>query len=236
MSRMHQSMLLVASVWIAMPASADIRLPRIFTDNMMFQRDQPVRVWGWADPNEAVSVDLSGKSASTNADAAGRWAVGQPVPGDLYRPSDERGSPVGLSVNGEKTEVTPNSDGYVHLQRSWKPGDVVELNLPMPIRRVHANEKIEDNRGKVALMRGPLVYCVEAADQPDVNLTRLRLPRGVEMSATHRNDLLGGVTVLEAQALADGKNPTQMTAIPYYAWQNRTKGAMTVWIQEAAAP
>jgi DUF1680 family protein len=77
---------------------------------------------------------------------------------------------------------------------------------------------------------------VEAADQPDVNLTRLVLPRGVELSATHRNDLLGGVTVIEGEALADGKNPTKMTAIPYYAWQNRTKGAMTVWIQEAAKP
>jgi DUF1680 family protein len=188
------------------------------------------------DGNVRVSVDPA-KAAdfSLNLRIPG-WAVGQPVPGDLYRPSDERSSPVSLSVNGEKAEVTPNSDGYVHLQRSWKPGDVVELNLPMPIRRVHANEKIEDNRGKVALMRGPLVYCVEAADQPDVNLTRLLLPRGVDMSVTHRNDLLGGVTVLEAQALADGKNPTQMTAIPYYAWQNRSKGAMTVWIQEAAAP
>jgi DUF1680 family protein len=164
------------------------------------------------------------------------WAIGQPVPGDLYRPSDTRVSPVGLTVNGEKTDVTPGDDGYVHLQRIWKAGDVVELDLPMPIRRVLATEKIEDNRGKVALMRGPLVYCVEAADQPDVNLFQLILPQASEMTARHRNDLLGGVTVLEGEALADGKNPTKMTAIPYYAWQNRTKGAMTVWIREAAKP
>jgi DUF1680 family protein len=106
----------------------------------------------------------------------------------------------------------------------------------MPIRRVYANEKVEADRGKVTLMRGPLVYCVEAADQPDVNLTNLVLPRGAEMTATHRSDLLGGVTTLEGEALADGKNPIKVTAIPYYAWQNRKKGAMTVWIQETAKP
>ena len=81
-------------------------------------------------------------------------------------------------------------------------------------------------------MRGPMVYCLEAADQPDVNLTRLILPRAAEMTAKHRSDLLGGVTVLEGEALADGSKPVKVTAIPYYAWQNRSKGAMTVWIPE----
>jgi DUF1680 family protein len=166
------------------------------------------------------------------------WAMGQPVPSDLYRlgPDEMQAVAVGLTINGEKTNATPGDDGYVHLQRTWKAGDVVELSLPMPIRRVYANEKIEADRGKVTLMRGPLVYCVEAADQPDVNLTNLVLPRGAEMTATHRTDLLGGVTTLEGEALADGKNSIKMTAIPYYAWQNRKKGAMTVWIQETAKP
>jgi DUF1680 family protein len=81
-----------------------------------------------------------------------------------------------------------------------------------------------------------MVYCLEAADQPDVNFTRMILPRGAAMTAMHRNDLLGGVTVLEGEALADGRNPVKVTAIPYYAWQNRSKGTMTVWIQEIANP
>lgn len=160
------------------------------------------------------------------------WAIGRPVPSDLYRTSDAKVSPVALSINGDKTNATPSEDGYVHLQRTWKAGDVVELHLPMPVRRILANEKVEANRGKVTLMRGPMVYCLEAADQPDVNLTRLILPRAAEMKAKHRSDLLGGVTVLEGEALADGSNPVKVTAIPYYAWQNRSKGAMTVWIQE----
>ena len=160
------------------------------------------------------------------------WALGRPVPSDLYRPSDAKVSQVLLTVNGKMTDAAPGDDGYVHLQRTWKGGDVVELDLPMPIRRILANEKVEADRGKVALMRGPMVYCLEAADQPDVNLTRLILPRAAEMKAKHRNDLLGGVTVLEGEALAEGGNPVKVTAIPYYAWQNRNKGAMTVWIPE----
>jgi DUF1680 family protein len=163
------------------------------------------------------------------------WAIGRPVPSDLYRFSDGMVSAVGLAVNGEEVDAAPNGDGYVHLERTWKTGDVVELDLPMPIRRVLANEKIEADRGKVALMRGPLVYCVEAADQPDVDLARLELPRDAELAATHCGDLLGGVTIIEGQALADGSRPHALTAIPYYAWQNRTTGAMAVWIKEAAA-
>ena len=164
------------------------------------------------------------------------WAMGRPVPSDLYKFTDTKVSPVGLTINGEKTEAKPGEDGYVHLQRTWKTGDVVELNLPMPIQRVYANEKVEADRGKVTLMRGPLVYCIEAADQPGVNLANLVLPKTAEMTAKHRADLLGGVTILEGDALADGKSPLKITAIPYYAWQNRTKGGMTVWIQEAAKP
>ena len=164
------------------------------------------------------------------------WAMGRPVPSDLYKLTDAKVSPISLTVNGEKTEAKPAEDGYVHLQRTWKAGDVVELNLPMPIQRVYANEKVEADRGKVTLMRGPLVYCIEAADQPGVDLPKLVLPRIAEMTAKHRADLLGGVTILEGDALADGKTPLKMTAIPYYAWQNRTKGGMTVWIQEQAKP
>ena len=164
------------------------------------------------------------------------WAMGRPVPSDLYKLADAKVSPVSLTINGEKAEAKPNEDGYVHIKRTWKAGDVVELELPMPIQRVYANEKVEADRGKVTLMRGPLVYCIEAADQPGVNLSNVVLPRNAEMTAKHRADLLGGVTTIEGDALTDGKTPLKMTAIPYYAWQNRTKGGMTVWIQEPAKP
>ncbi len=164
------------------------------------------------------------------------WVLGQPIPSNLYHLTDPKVNPFSLTVNGEKTEATPSEDGYVHLDRSWKSGDVVELDLPMSVQRVYANEKVEADQGKVTLMRGPLVYCIEAADQPDLDLTKLVLPRDTEMTAKYQTDLLGGITVLEGEVEIADKGTVKITAIPYYAWQNRTSGAMTVWIQETAKP
>jgi DUF1680 family protein len=121
----------------------------------------------------------------------------------------------------------------VHLQRRWQAGDVVELDLPMPVNRVYAHEKVQEDQGKVALARGPIVYCLEAVDQPGVDLFRLILPQETGLRAEHRAGLLGGVTVLQGSALADAERPVTLTAVPYYAWANREKGAMTVWLGEA---
>ncbi len=164
------------------------------------------------------------------------WARGRPVPSDLYRFADPQVAPVGLKVNGQAADASPEADGYVHLKRTWQPGDVLELDLPMPIHRIYAHEKVEENRGKVALMRGPIVYCLEAVDHPEVDVFRLTLPRDADLRAEHRSELLGGVTVLRGKALADRRHPVALTAVPYYAWCNRKKGPMTVWINEVPAP
>ena len=164
------------------------------------------------------------------------WALGRPVPSDLYHLTGAKVPPVGLKVNGQTADATPRDDGYVHLQRNWQAGDVVELDLPMPVQRVYAHDQVKDDQGKVALMRGPLVYCLEAVDQPGVNISRLALPQQSELLATHRADLLGGVTVLAGNALTDDGKPVTLTAVPYYAWQNRQPGAMTVWIQQPVKP
>lgn len=164
------------------------------------------------------------------------WALGHPVPSDLYYPTDKKVPIINLFINGEKTNSTPSDDGYVHINRTWKSGDIVELDLPMPIQRIYANKNIEADRGMVTLMRGPLVYCIEAVDQPSFDLTHLLLPKYSELKAQHHKELLGGVTILQGEALAEGKNPFKLTAIPYYAWQNRAKGAMNVWIHETAKP
>ncbi len=86
-----------------------------------------------------------------------------------------------------------------------RSGDTVQLELPMPIHRVYAHEKVEEDRGKVALMRGPIVYCLEAVDHPEVDVSRLALPRDADLRAEHRSELLGGVTVLRGNALAEGQ-------------------------------
>jgi DUF1680 family protein len=102
----------------------------------------------------------------------------------------------------------------------------------MPVRRVLAHDKVEADRGKVALMRGPIVYCLEAADNPKVDVHGVTLARDHELEAGHHNQLLGGVTVLQGRGLNDQGRPVRLTAIPYYAWANREKGPMTVWIKE----
>jgi len=163
------------------------------------------------------------------------WALGRPVPSDLYRFADTKAPPVGLKVNGRADDAATADDGYVHLKRRWRAGDVVELLLPMPIRRVHAHEKVLADKGKVALMRGPCVYCLEGVDQAGADVFRLVLPPDAALRAEHQAALLGGVTVLQANALAERQRPAAITAVPYYAWANREKCPMTVWINEAPA-
>jgi DUF1680 family protein len=158
------------------------------------------------------------------------WARGKPVPGDLYRFAERELPPVGLTVNGVEADPVPHTDGYVDIRRFWSAGDVVELDLPMPVRRVQAHAGVQANRGKTALMRGPIVYCLEAADHPDADVLGLVLPPDAELRAEHLPELLGGVTVVQGDALAAGDRPVALTAVPYYAWANRAPGAMTVWI------
>ena len=159
------------------------------------------------------------------------WAKGKPVPSDLYRFEKFDSKPITLKINGKSVSAIPAPDGYVHLNRKWKKGDVIELDLPVQINRVYAHEKVEADRGKVSLMRGPIVYCLEAVDNPDIGILKLQLPRGSDLEADHRPELLKGVTVIRGKAVAEGK-PVDIKAIPYYAWANRGKGAMTVWIDE----
>ena len=180
----------------------------------------------------AVTPENSGKF-SLNLRIPG-WATGRPVPSDLYRFVDGETAPVTLTVNGKTVDATPQADGYIHLERSWKSGDVVELTLPMEPRRVLSHDKVIGNKGKVALMRGPVVYCLEGTDHPGLDLSTLSLPRGAALVAEHRPDFLGGVTVLTGTALDTDGTPVRLTAVPYHVWSNREKGAMTVWIDEPA--
>ncbi len=163
------------------------------------------------------------------------WALGRPVPSDLYRFADAKAPPVGLKVNGKVAKAAPKDDGYVHLQRRWQAGDVVELDLPMPIRRVYAHEKVLADKGKVSLMRGPVIYCLEGIDQAGVDVFKLALPPDAALRSEYRADLLGGVTVIQGKALADGQRPVTLTAVPYYAWANREKTPMTIWVNEPPA-
>ncbi len=164
------------------------------------------------------------------------WARNQPVPTDLYRYADQPAPAVSLSVNGQ-VQALEVQKGYVAVTRTWKKGDVLTLNLAMPVRRVVANDKVADDAGRVAFERGPVVYCFEGADHQGA-IFHLATADDVVLTAQFRPDLLGGVTVLSGQGTAamrraDGTvaiEAATLTAIPYYAWCNRGAGQMQVWM------
>jgi DUF1680 family protein len=149
-------------------------------------------------------------------------------------------------VNGKDVDVRPVR-GYLPLRRTWAAGDVVELTLPMPVRRVRDVPEVWANRGRVALMRGPLVYCLEEVDHA-VPVHRIVLPAASEVAAEPRPGLLGGATVLRAKGVdAETGAAVEVTAVPYGLWDNRplrprkgvydwsSDGLMTVWLPETAA-
>jgi uncharacterized protein len=132
-----------------------------------------------------------------------------------------------LEVAGK--EASPNlSRGYMKLTRRWQPGDVIQLDMPMPVERIEAHPQVAADLGRVAVMRGPLVYCFEAADNGG-DAKDIALAYDPRFAIDHRKDLLGGLTVVRGLA-ADGR---QVTALPYYAWDHRAAGEMAIWVCQA---
>ncbi len=156
------------------------------------------------------------------------WARERPVPSDLYRYVDASGSGYELRVNGGVVPASL-SDGYAVLSRTWKAGDLVTLNLPMPVRRVVADDRVADDRGRIALERGPLVYCVEGIDNGG-SIGDVVVPDKALLTPEARPDLLGGITVLRGTAADGAGKKRELTAVPYYAWSNRGPGEMAVWL------
>ena len=122
--------------------------------------------------------------------------------------------------------------GYARIDRKWRKGDVVELDFPMKARTVEGNPKVEDQVGKVALMRGPLVYCLEGADHPGTDVFDLSIPAGAKISES-RDDILGGVVQLKGEARDRDGKPARFIAVPYNVWANREISAMRIWIPVA---
>ncbi|MCE5267267.1 MAG: glycoside hydrolase family 127 protein [Planctomycetaceae bacterium] len=132
-----------------------------------------------------------------------------------------------LAINGTPVDSTKITNGYARLQRRWQAGDTVALDLPMPVERIEANPHVQADLGRVAIRRGPIVYCLEAVDNGG-SLRNVALARDPQFSTEHRKDLLGGVTVIKGLA-SDGR---RLTAMPYYAWDHRAAGEMAVWLMQ----
>jgi DUF1680 family protein len=166
------------------------------------------------------------------------WAQGQAVPSDLYTFEDTKDRE-SVTLRVDKHSVPLNLDrGYATVTREWKPGETVDLHLPMPVQRVTANEKVGADRGRVALERGPIVYCAEWVDSPDKHVRNIVLSDSQKLKAEFEPSLLKGVEVIRGEAAAyryqqNGRvdyTTEAFTAIPYYAWANRGPGQMEVWI------
>jgi uncharacterized protein len=174
------------------------------------------------------------------------WARNEVVPSDLYRFGDRISEPLTLTVNGDRqTGAGPN--GYAEIDRDWKAGDIITLTLPMPVRRVLANDAVEADRGRVALQRGPIVYAAEWPDNPNGKVRNIVLPDDAPLTSEFRSDLLRGVQVIRGRAKglaydARGrvtKTEQNFMAIPYATWANRGRGQMIVWLatrDEVARP
>jgi len=152
-----------------------------------------------------------------------------------------------IRINGSAANVKTGAGTYAIIQREWASGDVVELTLPMEVRMIKAHPRVEEVRNHVAVMRGPVVYCLESADLPDgVEIDRVCIPRNAQLTPRYDPELLGGVTVLEGEArrvhkdersdklyrkFSDGSlEPVKIALIPYFAWANRGSSEMTVWM------
>lgn len=167
------------------------------------------------------------------------WARNQPVASDLYRFADTSKQSPTLKVNGRAVPVKIEK-GYVAIARTWKEGDTISLDLPMPVRRVEANTEVAADRGRVALERGPIVYAAEWPDNPGGRVRNLMLPDSAPLAVEFKPAMLNGVEVVHSKAVALAydaqgnikKTEQDFTAIPYYAWANRGRGQMIVWLPD----
>jgi DUF1680 family protein len=152
------------------------------------------------------------------------WARGNPVPSDLYRYKKENFKEPTLFINGNRVELDVVK-GFARVEGIWKTGDVIELDLPMAIRKVESHVEVRDNLGRAALERGPLVYCAEGVDNGG-RVSHITIQDVDMLRYEFNKDLLGGVGVITDSAKT-------FIAIPYYAWSHRGVGEMAVWLPVA---
>ncbi|WP_219834130.1 glycoside hydrolase family 127 protein [Paenibacillus sp. R14(2021)] len=160
---------------------------------------------------------------TVSPEQAGNFTVRLRLPGWCrgYRVSAQGEHVTGTEALAEK--------GYIVLNRHWTPGDTIELALDMPVETVRSRSEVEANRGRIAIQRGPVVYCAEQADNAGLDYDGFALSAQEPFAAEHRGELLGGVTVLHGRE-SEGK---PCVLVPYYAWDNREAGFMQVWVREA---
>ncbi|HEY8937126.1 MAG TPA: glycoside hydrolase family 127 protein [Cyclobacteriaceae bacterium] len=167
------------------------------------------------------------------------WAVNKPIPSDLYSFEDTFTELPTVFLNDKPVALTLDH-GYMVFNRKWKKGDRIHIQLPMPLRRVQANAKVEADKNKLAIERGPLVYCAEWPDNKDNRVLNLVLPPEVKLTGEYKPDFLKGLYEVKGIGQFASRTSeteiktedTEVKLIPYYAWAHRGPGEMTVWLPD----
>ncbi|MCD4730609.1 MAG: glycoside hydrolase family 127 protein, partial [Bacteroidales bacterium] len=199
--------------------------------NYPWQGDVKININPEQKTNFTVSIRIPG------------W-LNKPLPGDLYSFISNIDNKLIIKVNNEavKYDIV---NAYAKINRNWKKDDIIELNFPMPVRKVIANNKVAENHGKFSLEKGPIVYCAEWLDN-ESRVRNLLLNKNDSFTVEFKDDLIDGVDVIKGNAKALSisekdntiiKKEQNFTAIPYYAWAHRGSGEMIVWLpyEESAA-
>jgi hypothetical protein len=164
------------------------------------------------------------------------WTRNKPVPGTLYTYMDKLEKQATVSVNEKSVSAVPDKAGYVSLDRSWKNGDVIEVEFPVEVRRVVADQRVADNRRRMAIERGPIVYCAEWREVEGGRVLDLLFDAAVELTPSVDDGFYDGVTVIDAEARSltnPSSRSRRVRLIPYYLWANRGPGEMSVWLSTA---
>ncbi len=190
---------------------------------------------------ETSNYPWSGKiKIAIDPEKSGEFTLKLRIPGWVHDAS--------ARINGAGIDLAEAiANGYLEIRRMWSKGDVVDLDLPMPVERLYAHPSVKADVGRAVLKRGPLVYCAEQVDNPGVPVSQIRLPRNAKVAAQERKDLFGGIMAITAEGTTTTaedwngnlyrsepphEKPARWTAVPYYLWNNREPGRMLVWIPE----
>ena len=166
------------------------------------------------------------------------WAQNEALPGGLYKFTDKDTDPITLLINGGNSELKI-VDGYAEVLRKWKSGDKVEINFPMPVRKVFADERVTEDTDKIAFQRGPLIFCAEWPENNTGNVLDLVIRKNASFTTEFEPLLLEGTQVIKTSGFLSkkthdgkiemlGEEPVKL--IPYALWNNRGAGQMRVWL------
>jgi hypothetical protein len=193
----------------------------------------------------AVESDMpwggkSGIAISTEGEVRGNiklripgWARNRPVPGNLYSYADKLEARTKVFVNGESVAADADRMGYVSLDRNWKTGDVIGIEFPFEVRKVVANQNVKADRGRMAVERGPIVFCSEWPDYEGGHVLGLLFDAAGEFKSSFDKNFFRGATILHGEAKnisMPSSEPKPIKLIPYHLWANR--GEMSVWLSK----